>query len=246
MSKLDAYEIRARQAPAYVVIAPIVLLVFMILPEAQSWKGIISTGAGSIAFGALLAYLARGPGAQKQARLFAMWGGTPTTELLLHRDSRLNPETRRRYHKYLASAKAANVVLLDAAEEEADPGRARVLAESAVDWLRKKRQSKTAYPRVRQELMAYGFARNLWGMKPIGIALSVATGLLEVGLAVGDVPAVHASKILLLGAAALSSGLGFVWIWAVTPSWVRVHAEAYARALLETCEASTSTKTKSA
>ena len=40
---------------------------------------------------------------------------------------------------------------------------------------------------------------------------------------------------------ACTLGMAAVWALGVTPSWVHVHAAAYARALLETCDESPST-----
>jgi hypothetical protein len=237
MAKLDDYELIARQVPGQVVLGPVVLLALALVPEVRSLKGLLSTGAGSLALGLLLAYLARGPGARKEAALYKQWGGKPSTELLLHGNPSLNAETRQRYHRFLASAKGPGIELLTAAEQERDPQRARELAESAGDWLRKNTRDKKKYPRVRQELIAYGFARDLWGMKLIGLALCVGSAALE--FAAIALMGNHPPGMPLVAVAGLATlAFAAVWVWAITPSWVRVHANAYAKALLETCEAS--------
>jgi hypothetical protein len=237
MAKLDDYEIIARQAPGQVVLGPVVLLALVLVPELRSLKGLASTGASSLVLGILLAYLARGPGARKEAALYKQWGGKPTTELLLHGNPGLNTETRLRYHRFLASPQGPGITLLDPVEQERDPQRARELAESAGDWLRRNTRDKKKYPRVRQELIAYGFARNLWGMKPVGLMLCIGSAVLEfaaIALMGRDLQGI--SMVAAAGIATLAFAL--VWAKAITPSWVRVHANAYARALLETCEAS--------
>jgi hypothetical protein len=87
---------------------------------------------------------------------------------------------------------------------------------------------------VLQENINYGFRRNLWGMKPLGvsIALTCAIGLgasLYANRANGFLPgavAVEIVNVLIAGA----------WLIVITPRWVMLPAQAYADRLLETLE----------
>jgi hypothetical protein len=95
------------------------------------------------------------------------------------------------------------------------------------------------------ENAAYGFRRNLYGAKPIGVAISLAcmgtnAGLAWVAIAQSSAP----TLIDALNGIAPEVLIGFLvalawlcaWLTLVTPTWVRESAELYAKALLETCD----------
>ena len=84
--------------------------------------------------------------------------------------------------------------------------------------------------------MNYGFRRNLWGLKPLGLALSASSFvacLASVWLT-KDAPESQT------GAAVVASSLTLIvflfWTVLVNESWVRIPADAYAARLLESCE----------
>ena len=96
----DEYELRARLRPALLVSLPLALAAASWYPDFPGLK-IVLGFAVYCGFAALLAQLGRDQGKKKEARLFAEWGGTPTTQLLRHRDGQLDATTKERYHRAL-------------------------------------------------------------------------------------------------------------------------------------------------
>ncbi len=65
-------------------------------------------------------------------------------------------------------------VTLPSPEAEAtDPEAADSLYDSAVQWLIPQTRSGGRFPLVFQENVNYGFRRNLWGLRPIGLAVAI-------------------------------------------------------------------------
>ena len=84
--------------------------------------------------------------------------------------------------------------------------------------------------------MAYGYRRNVWGLRVLGITVS----LLSVGACGIRLFLLHSStgKIdeALGGAAAFAAIMLLLWLFRFSGSWVRVPADAYAGRLAESVE----------
>jgi hypothetical protein len=185
----------------------------------------------------LLAGVARAFGRRAEKRLNAEWGGKPTTLWLRHRDGNLDGHTTTRYHGFLA----ANVPGWNAPTEDgerADPAGVDALYESAVRWLLGHTRDRRKFPLVFAENVAYGFARNCYGLKPIAVVIAPACVLANVGLAMLEYSNAGWTPIFTLGLAALGVSLAAVvaWLVTVTPIWIRDAGDGYAHALLLTCE----------
>src|ERR1700742_3130027 len=97
---MDRYELEARHAPAALGVLPLVIIAFYLVPS-LSTSIAVPAGFSALAVAAVYAWLARvarSYGIEAQHKLFAAWGGAPTTAMLRHRDQLLNPHTRSRYH----------------------------------------------------------------------------------------------------------------------------------------------------
>src|SRR2546426_4811456 len=71
---------------------------------------------------------------------------------------------------------------LPTAQQEADdPPAADVVYEACGAFLRDKTRDQKKFPLVFEENCNYGLRRNLWGMKPIGIAIATL-GIAAVGV----------------------------------------------------------------
>jgi hypothetical protein len=229
----DEYEHRARLRPALLVSLPLALAAASWYSDFPELKIIIGF-AVYCGFAALLAQLGRDQGKKKEPRLFAQWGGKPTTQVLRHRDRHLDATTKERYHRAL-DALVPGMHLPSPETEAANPDDADAKYDSCVTFLREKTRDSKAFPLVFAENVNYGFRRNLWGMKPAGIALSA------VALVGSCIAAVINRKEgvppLLPMLASFVNGLLLVWwIFRINPAWVRVPAFAYAERLLATCD----------
>jgi hypothetical protein len=84
--------------------------------------------------------------------------------------------------------------------------------------------------------MDYGFRRNLWGRKPAGVftaTLGTIASLARVGWIYWTDVAIEP---VALTALAINLLLLVIWLTTITPSWVKVTADAYAKQLLEACD----------
>lgn len=230
---LDRYDRRARLAPALIVALPVGLAIVTWFPS--GFRGL----ATAVSIGAwcgvtlLAANMGRDMGKQREPRLFARWGGKPTTRLLRHRDAP-NHTLLERQHELL-SALVPEPPGPSREEERADPARADEVYELWTAVLRERTRDTTKFPLLFAENCSYGFRRNLWGMKPLGITTALiggAAGVAKVWLT-GPSDSTAPLAATCAGACTL---LLLGWLFWFRDSWVRIPAEAYAERLLAALE----------
>jgi len=244
----DPYSRQARLYPALLTLLPsIAAYCAWFSPDESTGKLVFWLAAG-IGLLYALADFARTCGKRVEPKLIAAWGGWPTTILLRHGDTRLSPETKRRYHEAFAT-KLGIGAMPTPGEENEEPERADQKYEAGVAALRARCRG-ASYPLVEKENATYGFRRNLLGLKPYGIALALATLLIPAAVSIWSdhydlASAAHAvvSTYLALapgavGALGLSATSLVAWVAVVTPEWVRGAGFQYARALIENCDTS--------
>lgn len=232
MIKHDSYTWYARIYPAFIVVAPMVFICtvwFQPLPGFLT--GILSSGIVSILF----AQLGRDQGKYKESKLFEMWGGNPAVRMLRYRDSVLSPVTIKRIHEKLAGS-VANTPVLNEKEEKEDTAKADAVYLSWIEWLRSMTRDQGKFHLLFTENKNYGFRRNLWGMKPIGVGISMLSLGVTTIMLYGEWK--HTGAVLpITFAAFVFSGLFVIlWICWFTPAWVRITGESYVRRLLEAVE----------
>ncbi|MEJ0010168.1 MAG: hypothetical protein WDN72_06460 [Alphaproteobacteria bacterium] len=170
--KLDRYTYCARLLPALIVSSPLLLVLFLVLPSVWKLLGGISAVGLSAALIFLLGQCGRDMGKRKESGLFERMGGKPTTRLLRHTDSCLSPATKQRYHQYLA-ANVPGFHLPTVQQEMVDPAAADRMYDSATDWLRARTRDKATNELLLVENISYGFRRNLWAMKAVGVGICI-------------------------------------------------------------------------
>lgn len=227
---LDEYTRNARLKPAFLVVLPIALTVAVFGFEQSAIEGTLFGLVSSLGFTFLLAQLVRDRGKSKENWLFGKWNGKPTTAMLRHCDPRLNARTRARYHARLCSMLQIN--LPTAAQEKDKPADADVAYSTCGDYLLSRTRDKERFQLLFQENVNYGFRRNLWSMKPVGITICVlslcALALLTRRQAEGGtVP-----WLTNVSAIAIVALLLTWWIVRITPNWVKTVADTYALRLL--------------
>lgn len=196
-------------------------------------KGLL-VGVLTVGLAPMLGGFARDMGKRRETELWRSWGGGPTTRFLRHRDSTIGEQTKVRYFRFLASA--AGIIRPTPAEEAADPTSADATYESAGAWLRRYVRATCPNPLANEKLAAYGFARNLLGLKPIGLSLTLSMAALVGFLAIRDLGRGGANFEPLVIALAVNLAMAALWTFWVAPDRVQMAAEAYAKALLESCE----------
>jgi hypothetical protein len=182
--KLDPYERKARIFPGLLVVLPLLVPVVAVFgpknPLMTAVVGLIG-GCGAIyAMGSI----ARGRGKAVEERLISKWGGMPTTIMLRHRDRTLEAPSRNAYRELFRTR--LGIELPTAAEESANPEQADDAYKGAVRQLREATRGK-AFGLLLKENIAYGFHRNMLGVRPWGwltSSLGVVIGLVMSGAVV--------------------------------------------------------------
>jgi hypothetical protein len=228
---LDRYTYQARLLPALITLTPLGFAIAVWFPgETATWNW-LGTLFISLGLAALLSQLGRDLGKRKEQWLFQQWGGTPTTRLMSHRLSKLNPSTLNRYHLKLQTF-LPQLKIPTASEEEKNPSTAKQIYESCVQFIREKTRDRKQFPLVFAENINYGFRRNLWAFNTIGIPSSLI-GVGSCSLAITRRMHGNPSGLLLGVVGATTSAVLFIlWLFVFKPKWVRIPADAYAERLL--------------
>jgi hypothetical protein len=178
---------------------------------------------------ALVSQVGRDRGKLKEGWLYDRWGGKPTTVMLRHRDSPLDPTALARLHEALALA--TGVPTPSKRKEAGSPADADKVYEEYARYLRDSTRDKEKFPRVFDELVNYGFRRNLWGLKPLGLVLAAVAAVVAGGAVWWHKD--HEQQPLVGAAAAVNVIMLAAWVFWINPSWVRIAAQAYAERLIE-------------
>jgi hypothetical protein len=230
-SSLDEYTRNARLKPAFLVALPLALTVAVLGFKGSATEGTLFGLASSLGFTFLLSQLVRDRGKAKEAALFQRWDGKPTTAMLRHHDPRLNAHTRGRYHMRLGSM-LPGINLPTEEQEQEDAALADSKYASCVDYLLSKTRDKERFQLLFQENINYGFRRNLWAMKAVGITIAVLSlGALAVITAL-EARTDSVPWFANATAAVITSFLLTWWLVRITPTWVKTIADAYAMRLL--------------
>jgi hypothetical protein len=174
----------------------------------------------------------RDRGCRCETALFTAWGGRPTEVEMRWRGPSTLPELRRRH---ALVKKHLDIALPTETEESTDPAAAEARYRIAVGALREHTRDAARFPLVIQELTGYGFRRNVYACRSLGLAGCLATVLIMVvGCWSGAMSLGWKQQVVFLAL----DGVVAAWWWRVaTSEWVRGAALAYARQLLLSLEA---------
>lgn len=235
-SIFDPYDRKARLYPALLVMLVPAVALALVAPVFSSQLAGLASLAVALGGLMLLSSLGREWGKRKEPKLYEIWGGTPTTLMLLRASTSLDQLTLDRYRKVL-SKKVSGLSFPDPTGEVSDPSRAAATCESAVKWLREATRDKKKFALIFAENTNYGFRRNLLGVRPMAIVLCVLTLLLTALNAwlssSGSLTAITVQSWI----SALVACIGLVvWGALVNADFVKTTAFAYATALLAACD----------
>ena len=227
---MDAYTLKARIFPAFLLFLPLAFAVAAWTPEAKLPVITLFGLSGNIAMSFFVAERVRDCGKNKEHALWAAWGGPPTTQLLRHRNSDIAAAMRNGWRRALETLVGAPMP--SAASEAKSPKKADDAYEAAIARLRELTREVEKYPLVFKENVSYGFRRNLWALKPTGIFLSIGSSLactakiVYSSLREWDFES-HSVISLMLSVVFL-----VCWLVVIRRSWVRLPAFEYAKRLL--------------
>ncbi len=229
---LDEYERRARLAPGLLALLPVavsaVVLGYQEIRIASSLVGLLVGVGGPV----VLAGLVRERGLKAQKLLFSDWDGSPTTKMLRLRNGEQEAgrvlDRRRQQLEQLTGVELPNVKA-----EASDPVASDAEYGHAVQELKSQTYDKSSYPLVFAENRDYGFARNLFALRGVGISVAIL-GLAVNGIAMwiaatgNDAPFARLETGI---GAAICAALAVFWWVIPTEKSVRVSAERYAKQL---------------
>jgi hypothetical protein len=227
----DTYTLQARLTPVLIAVFPVAIALATWLPGQSATWNLLGTVILSFGLTVLLAQVGRDRGKRKEPELFASWGGVPTTRMLSYQRTSLDRFTLNRYHDKLKTL-VPELTLPGPQEERQNPSEANRVYESSIRYLREKTRDQAKFPLVFAENVNYGFRRNLWAMKPIGLPAAILGIIGCVSFATRNWSAQSASLFFSLVGLAINVIFLLLWIFLFKPNWVRVAAEAYAERLL--------------
>ena len=230
-AQFDEYTRKARYLPMLILLAPCSLPAIVLAAKFSTWVSALFGPLVAFGLPYLLAQAGRDRGKRKEANLYALWGGKPSTVKLRHRNTTVNAHTKARYH-------ATGQVLMPAvrfpteADERSDPDVADQVYEAFGDLLRERTRDVKKYRLLFEELINYGFRRNLWGWKAVGVTLSGAVLMILTALIGWSMYLHRVPSAFLVGATAVDICILLFWVLGVNPVWVKIAADAYADRLL--------------
>ena len=233
-TQLDTYTIKARLCPIFLVILPALITINLWAPETSKFQFGFSSVIFSLAISFFGAQFGRNWGKLKEIKLWKSWDGPPTTRFLRHRDMQFNSIRKMRCHGIFHDL-IPNINIPTMEEEMSDPLKADQIYEACTRFLIAKTRDTKKFSLLYKENINYGFLRNLWGLKPLGIVLSLLS-LINCGYFLwiewNNKKILPETIIFILIILCIS----VLWITWVRPKNIKIAAEAYAERLLECCE----------
>ncbi|MFM1775922.1 MAG: hypothetical protein RJA53_1532 [Bacteroidota bacterium] len=233
--KIDYYTLKARIYPSFIILLPLLLLAIYYITDFEIYFHYLTAVVSIGLFSYLLSQLGRDRGKLKEQKLFKIWGGKPSTQILRHSSNLLDKHTKARFHKILGE-KINNIILPSEEEERKNPSESDEIYESCTKYLISKTRDTTKYTLLLKENTSYGFRRNLWGMKIWAIIILIISFIIHAIIATDYFTnySFKPSKDAYLYTVLFFDFI--FWMFIVTPKWIRIVAEEYARRLYETLE----------
>lgn len=166
------YERSARLVPALASFLPLLPLTFSLGTGLAEWALILSGTTGVFALGALiLASFASAMGNRLQEQLWPDWPfDAPTNVRLMPDNPDTSPQQRTLWYEQV---KALTGLDLQAEAHRGDEAAIRATVNDAVERLRNRFRRGKSRVRHDQESIHYGRARNLTGMRPVWLSISL-------------------------------------------------------------------------
>ena len=236
----DPYDRSARLTPGLLVLAPLPVLVVCLFGSAHLAVSSLLSVLAFCGIGFAMSRVVRNAGKRLQDALFLKWGGTPSVQLLRHRDSHFDRLTKERFHRVLE--KGMGTAMPDALSERQDPAAADEHYRAATVWLISQTRDSKRFPLVFKENIAFGFHRNCLGVRAYGICMSIgclSIALLQSRTLTLTPPFLSLDKLDLLAVIAIgiSATILVAWFFWLTEAAARHSAFAYAERLIQACDA---------
>lgn len=235
----DEYDRNARLSPAFLVGLPFLIAFLSVVTfdevKAKAMFGLVSF----LGVFYLASSISRDLGYKAQERLAKKWKGMPTTELLRHRDNRIDVHTKEAYHLRLSQGIGKQFPAQS--EEQNDPVAVDQLYVAGTKWLIGQTKDTTKFNLLFKSNIAYGYRRNAYGLRWLGVLSCVLVIAFEV--VVSGIITVGPSPTLSLSTFPASAGITIgidlvllaIWLFYFTESTVHSAGFTYGERLLECC-----------
>ena len=167
---IDSYEMKARYAPALLLSLPVLISLWSCYQVEYTALSNVTNGILSIVIIYVLSVVIRSLGRRTEPKLWASWGGAPSTVLVSWQDTRLGEELKGLYLQ--AVRDKLNLPVSSKEEEKADPGRAAKLIDQAFQRIKGVIRQKDKEGLWSVANADYGFARNLYGSRVLWLLIS--------------------------------------------------------------------------
>lgn len=232
----DEYSLNARVRPSLLALLPPVLSIYVLFPKL--YEEVVGLVGLLLVFGLVtaLSHFVRYRGKIAEKKLYASWGGKPTTSMLRQSNTVIDKVTKQRYYDFFRENINGWFPPLPEIESR-NSDEADVFYESAVRWLLEKTRDTKKYRLLFKENISYGFRRNCYGIKWYSVILSLASILILISdIAFPNFIEAQTNLDLSLTVVALSTVLLIWWTLLVNSGWVKDSSESYAIRLLSSCE----------
>lgn len=234
---MDRYSLNARIYPVVIFYMPAIILVVLFALKFDEYIHLFTSFGIVGALSYLFSQLGRDGGKRKEKKLWKLWGGAPTTQLLRWSNNEINVNTKKRYHNKLNSLCPADN-LPDPNYERTHPDEADDIYQCWTKFLVSKTRDTQKFSVLFKDSMNYGFRRNLWGMKlyAISLILMLMFGTyLYYWVATQNINPTFYPAEFFVAEVILLIIFSF-WVFFINKSWIKVIAFAYAERLLEAAE----------
>lgn len=166
------YERSARLVPALASFLPLLPLTFALGAGLADWAFILSGTTGVFALGGVvLASFASAMGNRLQQLLWPDWPfDAPTNVRLMPHNPNTSPQQRERWYDQVKKLTGLD---LQVEAERGDSAAIRATVNDAIERMRNHFRRGKSRVRHDQESIRYGSARNLTGMRPVWLGLSL-------------------------------------------------------------------------
>ena len=216
---LDAYNIRARLSASIILLAPIAVTVFLCCEE------VMDIASSSVFLGILLAFTNYIPILQRRINSRKTTHINYAAQLLYVSNTTLDPTTKKRFYKKLATLDSAFACF----ENPDDSDAFHACCNSAIVYLRNRTRNNHL---VQEENINYGFIKNLLASKPLGIALCLLLEVAVVSFSLFTFSSLSAIPSQNYFAICFNLFMLVFWVWGVNQKTLESTAVQYATALI--------------
>lgn len=223
MGHLDAYELRARVAPALIVSLPgIITLLFIGTSLSASIAQFLSSSVVLLVVIYALSFLVRNLGRRQENKLINSWGALPSTRFVRWRDNKFSSDNKQAIHREVHNN--FQIQLLPPEQEHNDKEKADTLIKEAFTRVRPLLRRDNPNSLSSKHNAEYGFQRNLLGSRFLWLASAVIATL-----ACGVIWYEQSSQLAFFAAALNSVVLVWSIVWCfLLPKFTKDAADSYA------------------